>query len=371
MPSSFTVAIGDQQTSLTCLDPNLDAEFDRFYQSIFAPPQPDASAFDAAASHFFDLEAASAEAADAFFNNFTPLWRLLLDQGRFFDASSLWDWALRPASDWETRNQRRLHKGGAFYYAGMTAILSRDIDGGYLFMHRALEEDLASHGVFSPTTPAYSLVTMDSSRVDQAFGSWVSAKAEFVSAELGSYRAAYGRGLDFAALHARFLARPDLRDAAFLFSYSVARLLRICQIGPETFSSAFGGQLAVNLLFDVALVVDALVRPLVPATQWRFIDLAYALSSNAGLGLSRQNLEEIRRLFVSDFNGTVVKCLDRTMALSNGTTLSRPASNLALAYGCRNRGAHDVSSVTAFRERFDDARAALLHTVFLAVEVLH
>ena len=137
MASTFTVMIGNLDIQLQHLAPKLDAEFANFYQSVYSGRQPDCSAFDAAAFDFFDMQATYAESVDSFSNNFTPWYNHLLDAGRLVGSSLVWDWALRPALDWEKRTQRRLHKDGAYYYAGMTAILHQDLEGGYLFMHRA------------------------------------------------------------------------------------------------------------------------------------------------------------------------------------------------------------------------------------------
>jgi len=348
----------------------LDREFAAFYQVLGSGQKPDEAAFDTAACDFFDAHVSSASSADDFFNNFIPVWNCLVSERRLLDAATVWEWALRPALGWEKRTAQRIHKGTPFYFAAMTAILAKDLDGGYLLAHRAFEEDMKTHATSSPVTPASALVVMDSFNVHQAFRQWVSAKAGLVSQALEVYRRQYGRLLDFSTLRSKFLVAADLREEVFLFSYSVARLLRLRDLGPAAFASDFGGQLGANLLFDVALVTDAIIRH-VDRVHWKFIDLASTLSVAAGLGLSKRKLQEINRLFNSDFDGTVQRCLDGSLALSDGSAITGLSAALALTYGCRNRGAHDVAAVNVLRSRFHEVSAALLDTLFVAVEVLY
>ena len=60
---------------------------------------------------------------------------------------SLWQLALAPALESESQNPgHKIHKGTAYYYWAITAILRGDIDKGYALMHQALEEDIATTG---------------------------------------------------------------------------------------------------------------------------------------------------------------------------------------------------------------------------------
>ena len=350
------------------LSPEMDVEFSEFYQAVFRGASPDADGFDAAARSFFDSQGGDAGKVDDFFNNFTPVWTTFLAQGRNTKASSIWEWALRPAREWERISQSRLHKGTAFYFSAMTAILAGDLDAGYLYAHQAFEEDRLTHGVALPATPSLSLVCMDPDNVDQAFRGWVVEKSEFLTRALDQYRSRHGRQLDFRDTRTKLLTRADLAEATFLLSYSVARLKRLEAIGRVGFSSEFAGQLASNILFDVTLVTDAVIRK-ASGLHGSFIDLAAELSSRANLQLSNSRLRKINGLFQQDFEQTLIACLDETVRLDDGFDVKGLAAALALTYGCRNRAAHDVSAVTVIRDRFEEVRQAVLDSLFLAVEI--
>jgi hypothetical protein len=266
------------------------AAFVTFYEDTVNRVEPPARTFDDAAFAFFDEKGANPGAVDEFFNAFTPLWTQRLAVGAWGPAATVWTWALRPALAWESSRAQRLHKGTAFYFSAMTAILAGDIDGGYLYAHRGLEEDRLTHGVLTPATPSLSLVAMDSDNVNQAFRPWVLEKARFVNASLVAYQQGRGRALDFQGLRAKLLERVDCIEPTFLFSYCVARLRRLDSMMPGGSDSDFASQLRLNILFDLTLVTDDVLRRLAPG-KWKFIDLAVALASRVPMTLDKAACE--------------------------------------------------------------------------------
>lgn len=347
----------------------MKAAFVAFYEDTVNGVEPTSGTFDEAAFAFFDEKGTDPGAVDEFFNAFTPLWTQRLSIGAWGPAAAVWTWALRPALAWESGRGQRLHKGAAFYFSAMTAILAGDIDGGYLYAHRGLEEDRLTHGVLTPATPSLSLVAMDSDNVNQAFRPWVLEKATFVNASLLAYRQGSGRALDFQGLRAKRLKRVDCIEPTFLFSYCVARLRRLDSMMPGGSDSDFASQLRLNILFDLTLVIDDVLRRLTPG-KWKFIDLAVALACSAPVTLSKPDLRAINAHFENDFNATVTNMLDGVCTLPDGRQLVGLAKDLALTYGCRNRGAHHLSGGGVINRRFEEIRQSLMNTLFLAVEFM-
>jgi hypothetical protein len=347
----------------------MKAAFGPFYEAAVNGVPPESGAFDEVAFAYFDERGNDPAAVDEFFNAFTPLWSHHLAVGALEGASAVWPWALRPALAWEGNRGRRLHKGSAFYFAAMTAILSGDLDAGYLYAHRGLEEDRQTHGVVSPRTPSLSLVSMDADNVQQASRLWVIEKAQFVERALGVYRQTRGGSLDTVGLRARLLEHTDRIEPTFLFSYCVARFRRLETMMPGGHDSDFASQLRLNILFDLALVTDNLLRRIAPGKE-QFIDLAVALSAAASLPLTKGDFRSINGSFKADFVGTAVAILDGHYTLVSGRQLAGLEGDLALAYGCRNRGGHHLSGGHVLNSRFDELRQSLLNTAFLAVEAL-
>jgi hypothetical protein len=210
---------------------------------------------------------------------------------------------------------------------------------------------------------------MDGNNVQQAFRPWVVEKAQLVERALDVYRQTRGRFLNAPELRAKLLDHADRIEPTFLFSYSVARFRRLETMIPGGHDSDFGSQLRLNILFDLALVADNLLRWIAPDKE-QFIDLAVALSAAASLQLTRDDFGSINGRFKADFVGTAVAILGGHYTLASGRQLAGLESDLALAYGCRNRGGHHLSGGHVLNSRFDEFRQALLNTTFLAVESL-
>ena len=318
----------------------------------------------------FDSPKMNNSIVDTHFSNFTPLWSYHLHTGNLIAASNVWEQALSPALEWEQSRSQHVHKGTAFYFYAVTAILARDFDRGYLFLHRALEDDVFLAGP-NPGTPAERVVLMDPDDKNQAFRNWVLTKAAVVNEALEIYQQKHQKQLDFPAFKSKFLSRPGLRASAFLFSYSIARRLNLKHSPTGTLASEFGSQLCLNLCFDLALIIDSAIpeNTAVPEkSRWKFIHKANHLSNQAQLGLSLNQLQVINESFKKHpFGQTVEELLDQTFNHSGCQPIGLSAA-LALAYGCRNRGAHHIASARIVGDRFPDMFQVLMEILFLAVE---
>jgi hypothetical protein len=87
-----------------------------------------------------------------------------------------------------------------------------------------------------------------------------------------------------------------------------------------------------------------------------------------GQPLNRGQLTEINEKYQADFETTLSDNLAAVAVLSDGTRLTKLQSDVAVAYGIRNRGAHDVSSVATIRDHFLDIEQAILNCLFAAVD---
>lgn len=354
------------------LSPALDAQFGAFYRAYADGTGQSPAAFDAAAFEFFEGLAAAAPleaagASDNYFNCFTLLWQRFLAAGRILPALAVWEWALRAPLAWEAAGGARLHKGSAFYFAAGTSLLAGDVDSGFLMAHAALGEDIATHGSDAPLTPSLALVALDPTPVAQLFRDWVVYHAHQVDSWLGSYRSRHAKHLELELFRSKYLLRIENRENAFLFSYGVARLVKLKTMGAHATSGVFAGQLKAQLLFDLALLVDQAI-PSPSSRRPLFMGLALHLSSSSGLGLLQKDFEEINARFKADFNGTAEVLLDGGLTLGDGRSVTGLASALAIAYGCRNRGAHTTATMAISDQRFDELATALIDCLFLAVE---
>ncbi len=347
----------------------MDAAFRTFYEAHHGGGPIDERAFDAAAVIYLSSVPGDWGMHDAFFNNFTPMWQVYLAAKNYAQACALWEWALRPVASAEASSGLRFHKGSAYYFWGMSAILSGDIDRGYLLMHSALEEDIKTHRCVDPATPSYRLVVLDGQHPEQLFRPWVAALADSLDLRLRSYRNRTSRGLTIGEFRTRFLSDISVREAAFLLSFSLARLKRTHESFPKQ-RGTFASQLFANILFDVCLVIDASIKSKNSSSGWTFFELASHLSSIAGLGVSKSELGSVNGQFRQDFESALGHATLGTMRVGN-RVLSGLASSLAVVYGLRNRGAHAPASVPFVAENVDQLLAHTFDVLFLCVETLY
>lgn len=125
----------------------MDEAFDRLYAAYFGIVPLPWGEFTAAALQYFDNNVGTATAHDAYFNNFTVIWRSIVDAGRLSQAERVWVQALHPAQQWEQAHQgQRIHKGTPYYFWAVTALLRGDVDHGYLLVHQGVDEDVRTLG---------------------------------------------------------------------------------------------------------------------------------------------------------------------------------------------------------------------------------
>src|SRR3982074_1342012 len=86
-------------------------------------------------------------------------------------------------------------------------------------------------------------------------------------------------------------------------------------------TNAFAGQLELNILFDITLVIDTTIKTK-NATKWQFIDHAEHLLTATGHTLNNRRLGEINGLFKANFDVTLQRSLDGTLTLPT-TALDR------------------------------------------------
>lgn len=252
----------------------------------------------------------------------------------------------------------------------MTALLRGDLDRGYLLIHQAVQEDIDTLGQPAPNTPGYALVSLNYNKVDQAFRQWVVAQAEFLIALLDNYNTTHGRGVALDDVKRQFLDAPPSDETVFLLTYTVARLMGLSNVPVHTTKNPFAGQLELNVLFDVTLVIDSAIKAKNP-TQWKFIHHAEHILDAAGHALSNARLREINGRFENAFDATVRAALDGNITLQDGTVLDRLQSDVALCYGLRNNGAHNIGTASTIWNRYTETQQAVFRALFATIDYLY
>ena len=363
--------IGGEQYRIEDLGNTLNTSFLDMHSAFFGDGCFNLPEFENSALEFFSQHENDTGFHDKFFNNFTIIWGKFLREGQYDKAESIWEIALSPSLKWEHDNQGKyIHKGTPLYFWAMTSILKGDLDKGYTLMHQALKEDIRTSGEPLPKTPGFYFVTLNYLEVRQAFRCFVLAQAKYLSKLIESYSVNHGRQFTLEQFQGRFLANPPSPDAVFLFAYTLARFLQLEKIPHYALLSDFAGQLEMNLLFDISLVVDSTIKSK-NANKWKFIDHMALLARRGNLDLNKRKLQRINSSFKNDFDTTLQALVDRSFAFNDGSGLSALSSDIAITYGLRNHGAHSVSSVSTIWKQFPRIKQSLFNTLFLAAELLY
>ncbi len=345
----------------------MDTAFDRLYPELVKGVLSLTTDFTDAAHNYLDSTGGNPGATDRFFNCFTPIWNLYLQIGRLDLAERLWPLALQPVEQWEATHHR-VHKGTAYYFWAMSALIERNIDRGYILAHQAVDEDAQTHGRPNPDTPAFALVSLDFDKPDQAFRPWVQDQAQYFDGLIADYRAEHSRGFTMEDFKRKFLFNPPNMDLIFSLTHAVARLKEIDGLPHTAKRSSFVAQINLNLLFDVLLVTDNAIQ-VKNTTKWKFSDHAMFLLAQSGNRLLRSDLDAVHGQFKSDFNRALQSALQGNLA-SGLTRLNRTQCDVVLAYELRNRGAHDVEAVPAIQSNLDAVQRAVLRVLFATVDFL-
>lgn len=339
------------------------------YTSLLSGQPPNAPAFDAAARAHL-ATTTTADQHDEYFNNFSAYWNLRLTQGQIRASALIWPWALRPALAHEAATGKLVHKGSPYFYWATSALLIDDLDMAYLLLNRAFEEDIRTHGSVAPSTPGYAVATLDASVTQNLLQPYVTIQAAALERRLASYRTTYSRTLTLPDFRSRFLALSQMRQTVSMFAYSLARSERFVTFDPQLWVGPFPSQIAFDTLFDLCLVVDDSVHAKNSA-QWKFFDHARFLSARASLGLTQQDLSAIRGAFTASFTATLSALLAGSFSLGTAAPLTGLARSLAITYGCRNRGAHAISSTGLTASDYQSTVDHILHTLCLVVDTLY
>lgn len=363
--------IGGEPYRIRDLGNTLNKSFLDMHSAFFGNGCCNLPEFEISALEFFSQHEADTNSHDKFFNNFTIIWLKFLREGRYDKAESIWEIALSPPLKWEQNNQGKyIHKGTPLYFWAMTSILKGDLDKGYTLMHQALKEDIRTSGEQLPKTPGFFFATLNYLEVGQAFRAFVLVQAEYLSKLIESYSTNHARQFTLEQFQGHFLSNPPNPDTVFLFAYTLARFLQLEKTPQYALLSDFAGQLEMNLLFDISLVIDSTIKTKNP-NKWKFIDHMALLARRGNLDLNKRKLQKINSSFTNDFDATLKALVDGTFAFNDGSGLSALGSDVAITYGLRNHGAHSLSSVSTIWMQFQRIKQGLFNTLFLAAELLY
>ncbi len=366
---------GGEVTTYTLGQP-LDGAFDQLYQGFLeGGVRSTNDEFRKATFQYFDRhlkDVNNAPAAhDHYFICFTPIWNAFMSAGRLDIAERVWEMAFEPVQEWERAHPGDLiDKGTLCYFWGATALLRGNLDRGYLLVHQSVEEDSRTSGLALPPTPSFALVSLDYQKPNQWFRPWVMEQGRFFENFVKDYATVHGRSLTIDDVKRRFLDKPPNLDAIFLLTFTVARLRGIAGLTEQAKRNAFAGQIELNLLFDLLLVIDVAIRAM-NSSEWKFSKQALFLLDKAGHRLEQRDFDDVHRQFDSpNFEIAILDALNGTLK-SKWRTLDRLQCDVHLAYELRNSGAHHIETIPIIWKEFDRVERSVLRSLCAVIDHLY
>jgi hypothetical protein len=375
--NNFTLNIGEWQFSIKDLGIPMNEQFQKLYNYYFSGKGFEHSRFQSDSLNFFNHNNSSND-LDSYFNNFTPLWQFLLQQGSFFYAEQLWEIAVSISKKWEQQNQnRKIYKGAGYYFWAVTCILKEDLEKGFLLMHQALEEDRKN---VNPTniqsSPAYSFVILDYEQQNQFFRKKVLEMAKFVEQKLNNYQTSRNGKLTMAEFKVKFLQNPDLIELVFLFVFELFHVKKLLSENLQGLTqNIYGSMLMVQSIFTFSLLIDNIIKNKYNIQdpnkqQQQFMDLLIFLSGKANLKLDKSKMQEIiNKMSTHDFHQTLDYLLNLHPVFK--PKLQAIEEDISIIYSFRNSAAHKIKDRPYIHGNFNEIVNRLFNVFFLAVEKLY
>jgi hypothetical protein len=375
MVNSFAFNIGGYEFTIEDIGQLMNQQFQKLYEYYLLGKNIDLSKFYNESSGYFDNNS-SVDTHDRYFNNFTPLWGLLLQQGLFFHADQLWQIAIEAAKKWE-ENQRNqnymIHKGAPMYFWGVTCILKEDLEKGFLLIHEALNEDRRN---INPDdiqgTPVYAFITLNYEQQKQYFRPKVLEISQFLSQKLNVYQSSRNGRLTMSELRGKFLQNSDLVEQVILFVYELFHLKKLLSENKKGLThNVYGSMLMVQSIFTFSLLIDNIIKNKYndpdPHKQ-QFIDLLIYLSERANLNLDKSKLLKVKEMFTDNPSQTVEDLVNSRPIFR--TKIQPLEGNMVLSYCFRNAAAHKIGDRPYIHVNYNNIVDRLFNLFFLAVETL-
>lgn len=371
MNNKFEFMVAGRACEINDLGSPMNELFLKLHEAYFSNVAFDLKNFKEHSLKFFDANQDNYVVHDKFFNNFTIIWTRFLSLHLFDKAAQLWNLALNIAYEWENKGpDKRIHKGTPYYFLGVTCILNQELDKGFLLMHQALEEDKGTHNTSTPLTPAYFFVTLDYQKQNQFFRGKVLEIAKFIDKRLSLYRSSRNGSLNLADFKSRLLEETSLEEAIFYLVFTMFRLRKmILETDQRLTQNVFASLLHTNTIFDLCLIVDAIIKNKNP-NQWKFFDHLRFLSSACSLSLNANRLAKLGNEFDSDFSSTLQRLLNSNYSFRDRSTLKPIEEDIAITYGFRNFGAHKIEDQPIIYQNFEQISQRILNTLFFSIEKL-
>jgi hypothetical protein len=318
-------------------------------------------------------------AANWYFEQYTVAWAWLLKSGAIRPAVEVLDLACEMAWDWENRNSPYLiHKGTPYFFLGHTYLEAGNVDGAFLMIHNAMEEDERNHprlGLDPKTAPAYLFASLDVTNPHNEMYPFVQSMKQRLDGFLAAHGHWTGTQLGYPEFQRKFLKNVGLEEEKLFFVYSLQQIMNMERLGnPRLVANTFTVFRNIDQLFNISLLVDKVLKLKFNTDYIREGVLRVLASSDsitetkAGPFESATRYDDGSPFHVNADPKTVIPRLLSRSLQYRGRKISAVGASLLGAWNLRNYGGHNVGrspvvTTTLFNRTLDMLFSALFTAV--------
>jgi hypothetical protein len=359
------------------IPPELEKQIQNYENHLLKANQTwDRNNLEKEVSKYLDWCNGNGTRTDKLHSRFARIWACFYDAGKYFEADKFWDLPLDLYEKWEKINNQTVVKGTPHYFRGMSAIQYGNIYRGFLFFHRALEDDFKDK--FRPYktfksgnwSPAWTFVTFNYRSRRQAARPLLTYRAKWLNKKISNYKNSNRGSLSLGILRRKVLTKRRLLENTFSFTYEVFRSENLLSYRKEFRASRFASQLSLDILFSLCRIGEVWLKTKLRTKkqeQPTLYPLLVRFFEKRNIPITEVELKAVGKI---DFEKSISSLLDN----KKGPLPRRfqfVESDLLLIYVLRNEASHSPTSSLIISERFDELLERVLFGLFKIVEVLY
>lgn len=343
----------------------LPIEYESIFQSIF-------SAVDGL--YQSDKGCMAAHLSSFLFESLTPFLTHLTTNGQHVLAIQFWRKVLSIVHDWEKKSGKHIHKGSPYAFIANTYLIIGDIDGGFSYINKAIEEDIVLNAVcpelnYPSNAPVYLTASLSPNPHNIMIPLVNEIRLELEN-YLNCYRSEFGRTLTMIELDKRFLQNPALETIKYYFVFSFWMIFEYrSKVDHDLMQNDFSKLKNTNWLFALCLVIDKLFynHSEYKARSIGSEIVEYVVDKKLMTKVDLNNLKDTENIKNGEPDQIIPKLLPMTLEY-NGVSVKKEIQYLFVAWNLRNFAGHNIKTQNVIVNHFEDLLKILLCDIFLIIE---
>jgi len=308
------------------------------------------------------------------FESLTPFWTHLMEKGQHILAIQFWRKILSSVHGWEKKTGKHIHKGSPYAFIANTYLINGDIDAGFSYIYKAIEEDIKLNNVcpelnYPSNAPVYLTACLSSNPNNIMFPLVNEIRSE-LEKYLMIYRNEFKRTFTITELDKQFLQNPALEAIKYYFVFNFWMIFEYRRrVSHDLMHNDFSRLKNTNWLFALCLVIDKLFHSHSKYND-RFIGseiVKYVVDKALMKKNDLNNLKDKENIQNGEPDQVIPKLLPMTLQY-NGVLVRKEIQYLLVTWNLRNFAGHNIKIQNVIVNHFEDLLKILLCNIFLIIE---